>query len=158
MQTLAEQLICKKCDSILSLMDSYEEKRVGLASIFYVKCRTCAVISSVCTDKQHDAAGKNIHFDTNTKALVGTLNGGMGNTHLNNFLCSFNIPEFNWKTFKTHEKEVGSIMEKMAQESCKSAAKGKNKLENLARTLGISSNDAHNAIADVRMLKEIGIN
>lgn len=33
--------------------------------------------------------------------------------------------------------------------------KGKNKLENLARTLEISSDEAHNAIADVRMLKEV---
>jgi len=33
--------------------------------------------------------------------------------------------------------------------------KGKNKLENLARTLGINSDLAHNAIADVRMLEQV---
>lgn len=71
-QTLAEQLICKKCNSILSLTDTFEEKRVGLASIFYVKCRVCRVTSSACTDKQHDTAGQNLHFDTNTKAVIGT--------------------------------------------------------------------------------------
>lgn len=70
-QTLAEQLICKKCDSILSLIDTCEEKRIGLASIFYVKCRQCKVMSSVCTDKQHEAVGQHLHFDTNTKALIG---------------------------------------------------------------------------------------
>lgn len=53
---------------------------------------------------------------------LGTLNGGNGNTHLNKILAGFNIPEFNWSTYKTHEKEVGKILEEMAQESCKRAA------------------------------------
>lgn len=45
----------------------------------------------------------------------------MGNTHLNKILSALNIPEFNWKTFKTHEKEVGKAAEEMARESCKRA-------------------------------------
>lgn len=46
----------------------------------------------------------------------------MGNTHLNKLLSGLNIPEVNCNTFKTYEKEVGKVLEKMAQESCMRAA------------------------------------
>lgn len=46
----------------------------------------------------------------------------MGNTHLNKVLSALNIPHFNWKTFKTHEKEIGTVVEEMAHESCARAA------------------------------------
>lgn len=70
-ETLGEQLICFKCNCILSLTDTVEEKNVGLASIFYVRCRECKMISSACTDKQHITEDQNIHFDTNTKGVIG---------------------------------------------------------------------------------------
>ena len=54
--------------------------------------------------------------------FVGTLNSGIGNTHVNKLLASLNIPEFNWNTYKTHEKEVGKFVEQMAQETCVRAA------------------------------------
>lgn len=53
---------------------------------------------------------------------TGTVNGGMGNTHINKFLSALNIPQFNWNSYKTHEKEVGKAVEKLAQESCERAA------------------------------------
>ena len=73
-QTFAEQLNCKNCHSILSLKDIVEEKKIGLACIFYVRCRECKKVSSVYSDKQHKTANKNIHFDTNTKAVIGLYN------------------------------------------------------------------------------------
>ncbi|OXU17178.1 hypothetical protein TSAR_012609 [Trichomalopsis sarcophagae] len=109
LQTLGEQLICNKCKSILSLTDTVEEKNVGLASIFYVRCRECKITSSVCSDKYHKTADQNIHFDTNTKAVIGALNTGNGNTHLNGILSAFNIPQFNWKSFKTPEKKPSHL-------------------------------------------------
>ena len=42
----------------------------------------------------------------------------MGNTHLNKMLSSLNIPQMRWNTFKTHEKEVGHVVEEMARDSC----------------------------------------
>ena len=54
---------------------------------------------------------------------LGTLNSGMGNTHINGVLSALNIQlEFNWKSFKTHEREVGKVVEEMAHESCLRAA------------------------------------
>lgn len=69
-KTLAEGLICKKCNAVLSLLDMCEEKQHGLASLLYIVCRQCKQINQVSTDKQHTANGKK-HFDCNTKALIG---------------------------------------------------------------------------------------
>ncbi|XP_051158052.1 uncharacterized protein LOC127279631 [Leptopilina boulardi] len=124
LKTMAEQLYCKKCKSVLSLTNVVDEKRYGLASVLSVKCDKCLFYTQVSTDKQHVVSGQNKrkHFDVNTKVVVGTLNAGMGNTHLNKVLSSVNIPEFRWNTFKTHEKEVGIEVEKMAYDSCLKAA------------------------------------
>lgn len=70
-KTLGEQMICKTCTSILSLSDITDEKQRGLASIFYVKCRGCNISTEVHTDKRHAVSNQKIHFDTNTKAVIG---------------------------------------------------------------------------------------
>lgn len=73
-ETLAEHLFCKQCKITLSLKNIVHEKRVGLASIFYVRCNMCSKLTSVYTDKEHDVGdvSKQIrHFDTNTKAVTG---------------------------------------------------------------------------------------
>lgn len=49
---------------------------------------------------------------------AGVLNGGLGNAHLNKAFAGFNIPQMGWNTFKTHEKEVGLVVEEMARDSC----------------------------------------
>ncbi|KAK0171451.1 hypothetical protein PV327_011284 [Microctonus hyperodae] len=116
-ETLAHQMRCKKCASVLSLEDICEEKRSGLASIFYITCKNCQSLNDVHTSKHHKGAGCRTHYDTNTKAVLGVLNGGMGHTHLNKFLSALNIPEMHWNTFKTHEKEVGKAIEESSQDS-----------------------------------------
>lgn len=54
--------------------------------------------------------------------FIGTLNAGMGNTHLNQLLAALNMSTLHWKTFKAYEKEVGLCVEEMSLESCKRAA------------------------------------
>ncbi|XP_039302328.1 uncharacterized protein LOC120357045 [Solenopsis invicta] len=124
LKTLAKELFCKKCDAMVSLLDTVEETRVGLASMFSVKCRSCMTIIRVATDKKHATSKENkqgrqiAHYDVNTRGAMGTLNAGIGNTHLNKLLASLNIPLYHPNTYKTHEKEVGCVVEKMAQDSC----------------------------------------
>jgi len=52
-ETLGEQLLCKNCGAILSLLDFVEERRFGLASVFYIKCHSCKIITDVYIDKPH---------------------------------------------------------------------------------------------------------
>lgn len=72
--TLASQLICKKCDSVLSLLDTVKEVRHGLALIFHVKCRQCNIINDVASDKRHKMQVEKSAFnDANTMANIGEL-------------------------------------------------------------------------------------
>lgn len=72
LETLADQLFCYKCDAVLSLQDCVSEKRIGLASIFHVKCRLCQTITDVNTDKTHEVPGGKSHYDVNTKTVAGS--------------------------------------------------------------------------------------
>ena len=56
--------------------------------------------------------------DINTRAVLGSLHAGMGNTHLNNLMSAMNMPTMNHRLFKRREREVGNDVEKVARESC----------------------------------------
>lgn len=60
--------------------------------------------------------------------FLGAMNSGMGNTHLNKVLAAMNIPEINWHTYQTHEKEVIAGVETSAQKSCLAAAQEERRL------------------------------
>lgn len=56
-----------------------------------------------------------------SKFISGTLNAGMGNSHLNKMLAALDIPVLHANTYQLHQKEVGSAAEKMAQDGCMAA-------------------------------------
>ncbi|KAK0071200.1 hypothetical protein PV325_013307, partial [Microctonus aethiopoides] len=122
---MGKQMFCRKCNKILSLEDIVHEKRVMLASMFDVKCRECGALTTVCSDKQHQVLSvkdrKVQHFNVNTSIVFGTLNTGLGNSHLNKILSSVDVPNCNSASFQNHEKEVGSATWKLTDESCKNA-------------------------------------
>ncbi|KAK0174950.1 hypothetical protein PV327_008738 [Microctonus hyperodae] len=122
---MGKQMFCRKCKEILALEDIVHEKRVMLASMFDVKCRECGALTTVCSDKQHQVLSikdrKVQHFDVNTSIVFGTLNTGLGNSHLNKILSSVDVPNCNAASFRNHEKEVGSATWKLTDESCKNA-------------------------------------
>lgn len=71
-ETIANQLICKRCQNVLSLLDTTDSIASGLGTIYYVKCRKCEHINNVLTDKQHSASGsQKMVFNCNTKAVIG---------------------------------------------------------------------------------------
>ncbi|XP_074111471.1 uncharacterized protein LOC141535446 [Cotesia typhae] len=121
-------MFCIHCEFLLSLTDLVSEKRIGVASIMSIKCRTGHKITGVSTDKQHTVSNGNSHYDSNTQLVIGSINSGIGNTHVNKVFTAMNIPQVNWKNFKTHEKEVIQGVESIAQESCLAAAKEERRL------------------------------
>lgn len=46
------------------------------------------------------------------------INGGFGETHVNSFLASLNIPGISKKSLKNREREVGVHLEELAEDSC----------------------------------------
>lgn len=57
-------------------------------------------------------------FSFNISALLFC---GQGETTINNFLACLNIPTVSPVTFKRREREVGSVFEAIANESCNEA-------------------------------------
>ena len=49
---------------------------------------------------------------------LGILASGMGVSHLNTILASFNLPKIYHTLLKRYEREVGLIIEKVAHKSC----------------------------------------
>lgn len=92
----------------------------GLASIFDIKCHLCGKINKIKTSSEHRSGKRGrLTYDINTRAVLGSLHAGIGNTHLNNLFSTMNIPTMNNRTFKSREREVGCAVEVLAQASCK---------------------------------------
>ncbi|KAJ8678071.1 hypothetical protein QAD02_013858 [Eretmocerus hayati] len=49
------------------------------------------------------------------------LNSGMGNLNFNKISAGLNIPQFQFTTMRTYEREVGNMTEKIARDSCDDA-------------------------------------
>lgn len=46
------------------------------------------------------------------------INGGFGESHVNGFLSSLNIPTITQSTLKSREREITPHLHKMAEDSC----------------------------------------
>lgn len=55
----------------------------------------------------------------NLMRFLAMINGGLGETQVNGLLASLNIPTITQKSLKEREREVGSQLELMAEESCR---------------------------------------
>ena len=75
--------------------------------------------NTIKTSKEHRSGARGpLTFDVNTRAALGCLHTGVGNTHLNNLLSALNVPEMNSSTFKNREREAGKAIELVARNSC----------------------------------------
>ena len=71
----------------LSLTNIMAEKQSGLSSIFNIKCSFCSHVNEVKSSAEHRAGSHGpLVNDINTRAVLGSLHAGMGNTHLYNLL------------------------------------------------------------------------
>ena len=95
----------------LSLGNVIEEQKNGLASTFTVLCSQCNGENTIKTSKEHRSGARGpLTFDVNTRAALGCLHTGVGNTHLNNLLSTLNVPAMNTSTFKNREREAGKAI------------------------------------------------
>ena len=69
---LARQLICKKCNNVLSLLDITSNIASGLGTTYYIPCQKCQHTNNFLTDKQHNFSGSStMTFNYTTKAVIG---------------------------------------------------------------------------------------
>ena len=96
-----------------------EESRHGLASVFSIPCFLCGHLNKIESSEKHRSGKRGpMTFDINTRAALGCLHAGIGESHMNNFLSTMNIPTLNSLTFKTREREVGGAVENIVKNSC----------------------------------------
>ena len=71
----------------LSLWNITAEKKCGLASVFLVTCAVCGAEDVVKTSSEHRSSQRGpLTQDVNSRAVLGCLHTGIGETHLNNLL------------------------------------------------------------------------
>lgn len=78
LEFLGEQLVCQKCEKILSLTKIERETLLGLHSIIYIRCPSCLALKAVNTGDRHkvnEGAQKIIsdkmHYDLTTNGVLG---------------------------------------------------------------------------------------
>ena len=90
--------------------------------MFSVTCAVCGTKNVVKTSSEHRSGQRAPpSHDVNSRAVLGCLHTGIGETHLNNLLCTLNIPSMNPVTFKSRENEIGHAVEQVTKKSCKTA-------------------------------------
>ena len=55
----------------------------------------------------------------NTRAVLGSLHVGTGQTQLNNLLTTINVPPISNVLFKRREREIGNAVENVTKKSCR---------------------------------------
>ena len=100
-------------------MTVIEGERHDLASTFLLKCSFCGKHNRITTSGQHRSGLRGPPtFNINTRAALGCLHAGIGQTHINNVLSTLNVPTLNSVTFKLREREVGKAVENIAKGGC----------------------------------------
>jgi len=103
----------------LSLNNMVDETRSGLSSVFNIQCSRCGKINNVHISNHHRTCSRGPKAsDINSRAVLGSLHIGVGQTQLNNFPATLNVPTMNSQLFKMREREIGNSIEKVAKASC----------------------------------------
>ena len=95
---------------------------MGIASILHVSCNHCGAMNDVKTSQTHKSGSRGpLAFDSNTRAVLASLDTGIGESHLSRILSTLNIPPPTRSTFKKREREIGKAVERVAKRSCTEA-------------------------------------
>lgn len=79
-QTLVKEMVCSKCNSILSFRDILDEKLIGLACMWTVQCQDCLCTTRIATDQLHKCKTKTkqgkemFRYGVNTAGAMGNYN------------------------------------------------------------------------------------
>ena len=89
---------------------------MDLASILHISCDECGRINHVNTSDTHQTGTCGpCAFDSNPRAVLATLNTGIGESHLSKILSMLNVPPLSQNTFKRRERGIGKAVEKVAK-------------------------------------------
>ena len=73
----------------LTLENMVGGTRSGLSSVFNIQCSKCGKINNIHTSNHHRTGSRGPKAsDINSRAVLGSLHIGVGQTQLNNFLAT----------------------------------------------------------------------
>ena len=107
--------------------------------MFSITCAVCGTENVVKTSSEHRSSqrGPNSH-DDNSRAALLYLHRVISETHLNNLLCTLNIPSMNPVTFKSRENEIGQAVKQVTKKSWQKQEKGHNSSTDQAAVMGLT--------------------
>lgn len=109
---------CEKCGIPLHLSHSIGVLTCGLGSFLKVQCKNtiCQHLNTIPTGKRHGKI-----WDANTKLATGMMHSGIGPSQVNALLSSLNIPTVSTRTLQNRQNELGTVMEKVAEDTKRSS-------------------------------------
>ncbi|XP_044741244.1 uncharacterized protein LOC123302390 [Chrysoperla carnea] len=115
---LAEKMWCTDCDTAFSFRYVEEEKRIGLASVYKIRCHQCLNIyvlptSTKTTSSNHSHEFRNCQYSINVKAAAAVIDSGLGSSQLNTVLSELNIPPISSSILGRHERVVENALKKL---------------------------------------------
>ncbi|XP_043276424.1 uncharacterized protein [Venturia canescens] len=117
-ESFAKDMWCKDCKVPLSLRDTQKEQQNGLSSTITVKCWSCSKLFEITTSPMEQSMTRPT-FNINSRLVIGTIESGIGVTHLNKILSAADLPTFHPSTYKRYEKKVSAAIENLAKTSCR---------------------------------------
>ena len=107
--------------------------------MFSITCAVCGTENVVKTSSEHRSSqrGPNSH-DDNSRAALLCIHTGISETHLNNLLCTLNIPSMNPVAFKSRENEIGQAVKQVTKKSWQKQEKGHNSSTDQAAVMGLT--------------------
>jgi hypothetical protein len=106
----------------LSLENIRNEKTFGLGSVLDILCPSCGHVNRVPTSKTLKSGTRGPDaLEINARAVLGTIDAGMGHTHLEKLCCALDMPCLSHKAYKTKEEQVFTAVTNVAQSSCAEA-------------------------------------
>ncbi|XP_063995786.1 uncharacterized protein LOC135173087 isoform X2 [Diachasmimorpha longicaudata] len=100
---LTEQMICNCCHSRLSLSRVEAETKIGLASIFKIRCDGCSEVKSVNTSRNFPKDNDR-SYEVNCKAVTCSIASGINHRQLMKLLADIKIPFPSEATLRAAEK------------------------------------------------------
>lgn len=86
-----------------------KEKRMGLRSVFTLKCDLCGYIGTISTQEEQNV-------DINDAAVCGAIATGTGFSQMKEMFASMNLPMMSSHTFVSKEEALGSKIKENAVE------------------------------------------
>lgn len=141
---MSEQMYCATCNIPLLIHNIEGDITNGLGTVFKVRCHECLSLITVNSSLVYNSpvTGKPI-FAVNTKAALGinfnylflcnlsilkkkiilhrSNSHWFGQTGVDKLASIMDLPAVNSNLFKSHERIVGPIIEKVAKDSCAQA-------------------------------------